>query len=159
MASAPRPALEHRCPEAELARTEANGVIIERHIKHGDPEGYRIVDLGDLSAFARSGFIFNTLRGSDYDAEVTIRHHSNGKHEYCVAGTVLEADFVVNVPKAKTHKKAGVTLCLKNLVGINGDKNYLPHHRAGRPEDGGDEFPGGSGGLFRRTRASALDRA
>ena len=27
----------------------------------------------------------------------------------------------------KTHKKCGVTLNLKGLVGINGNKNYLPH--------------------------------
>jgi hypothetical protein len=48
---------------------------------------------------------------------------------------------VVNLPKLKTHKKTGVTLALKNLVGINGDKNWLPHHSLGATEDGGDEFP------------------
>ena len=31
--------------------------------------------------------------------------------------------------------------CLKNLVGINGDKNWLPHHTEGSPADGGDEYP------------------
>jgi len=41
----------------------------------------------------------------------------------------------------KTHKKTGVTLALKNLVGINGDKNWLPHHSVGAPSEGGDEFP------------------
>ena len=41
----------------------------------------------------------------------------------------------------KTHKKTGVTLALKNLVGINGDKNWLPHHSVGSAQDGGDEFP------------------
>jgi hypothetical protein len=30
---------------------------------------------------------------------------------------------------------------MKNLVGINGDKNYLPHFRIGAPKEGGDEFP------------------
>jgi uncharacterized protein (DUF362 family) len=143
----------------EVVRTDANDVIVERQIKNGDPEGYRVVDLADLSAFAPSGFNSKSLRGSDYDAEITIRHHSDGKHEYCVAGTILNADLIVNVPKAKTHKKSGVTLCLKNLVGINGNKNYLPHHRAGRPEQGGDEFPGGGGNLYRRARAWAIDRA
>jgi len=151
--------LEVRDLRQEVVRTDANGVILERHIQNGDPEGYKVVDLGDLSAFAASGFDFKALRGADYDAEVTIRHHSNGKHEYCVAGTILGADLVVNVPKAKTHKKSGVTLCLKNLVGINGNKNYLPHHRAGGPEQGGDEFPGGKGGLYRRARAWMIDRA
>ena len=48
----------------------------------------------------------------------------------------------MNLPKLKTHKKTGVTLALKNLVGINGDKNLLPHHCVGSAEEGGDEFPG-----------------
>jgi len=47
----------------------------------------------------------------------------------------------VNLPKLKTHKKTGVTLALKNLVGINGDKNWLPHHSVGSVAEGGDEFP------------------
>jgi len=48
---------------------------------------------------------------------------------------------VINLPKLKTHKKTGVTLALKNLVGINGDKNWLPHHSLGSVGEGGDEFP------------------
>jgi hypothetical protein len=48
---------------------------------------------------------------------------------------------VISVPKLKTHKKVGLTANLKNLVGINGNKNWLPHHREGTPADGGDQFP------------------
>jgi hypothetical protein len=29
---------------------------------------------------------------------------------------------------------------MKNLVGINGNKNWLPHHREGTPAQGGDQF-------------------
>jgi hypothetical protein len=32
-------------------------------------------------------------------------------------------------------------LNLKNLVGINTYKNFLPHHNHGVPSDGGDQFP------------------
>jgi hypothetical protein len=53
----------------------------------------------------------------------------------------MDADVFINLPKMKTHKKVGVTLSLKNLVGINGDKNYLPHFCVGTPDQGGDEFP------------------
>jgi hypothetical protein len=53
----------------------------------------------------------------------------------------MACDLFVNVPKLKTHKKTGITCCLKNLVGINGDKNWLPHHTEGTPRTGGDEFP------------------
>src|SRR5690554_5888999 len=81
------------------------------------------------------------LRGADYDEEITIAHHSGGRNAYLVARTVLSADLVVNVPKVKTHKKSGVTLSMKNLIGINGDKNWLPHYRAGFTSRGGDEFP------------------
>jgi len=30
---------------------------------------------------------------------------------------------------------------MKNLIGVNGDKNWLPHYRAGFQAEGGDEFP------------------
>ena len=48
---------------------------------------------------------------------------------------------MISVPKLKTHRKAGVTINMKNLVGINGDKNYLAHYRIGSPAQGGDEYP------------------
>ena len=67
--------------------------------------------------------------------------------------SVLDADLFINVPKMKTHKKTGVTLSLKNLVGINADKNYLPHYSLGAPVEGGDEFP--ESGLGRRADAMA----
>jgi hypothetical protein len=56
----------------------------------------------------------------------------------------MDADLFINLPKLKTHKKVGVTLSLKNLVGINGDKNFLPHFSIGTPDQGGDELPDSS---------------
>src|SRR5262249_1333457 len=55
--------------------------------------------------------------------------------------TPMEADVFINLAKFKTHKKVGVTGALKNLVGINANKNWLPHHTEGTPDDGGDQFP------------------
>jgi uncharacterized protein (DUF362 family) len=119
-----------------------HGVQFEKTRLAGDPEGYEPVDLGDASEFAAmSGSHLRLLRGADYDEEVTIRHHSGGRNEYLVARTILNADLVINCPKVKTHKKSGVTLSMKNLIGINGDKNWLPHYRAGFQAGGGDEFP------------------
>ena len=119
-----------------------HGVQFEKRALAGDPEGYEAVDLGAASEFAAMGEPrLRLLRGADYDEEVTIRHHSGGRNEYLVAKTVLGADLVINVPKVKTHKKTGVTLSMKNLIGINGDKNWLPHYRAGFQARGGDEFP------------------
>ena len=119
-----------------------HGVQYDKQKLAGDPEGYAAVDLGAASEFAAMPEPqIRLLRGADYDEEVTIRHHSGGRNEYLVSRTVLGADLVINVPKVKTHKKSGVTLSMKNLIGINGDKNWLPHYRAGFRKAGGDEFP------------------
>ena len=70
-----------------------------------------------------------------------MKHHHGEVHEYKVSKDVLLADAVISIPKLKTHKKAGITCCLKNLVGINVDKNYLPHFIIGPSNKGGDEMP------------------
>jgi hypothetical protein len=70
--------------------------------------------------------------------------HGKGRHRYLVARDVMAADVVINLPKLKTHKKAGITCALKNLIGINGNKEYLPHHRLGGTDLGGDCYPGKS---------------
>jgi hypothetical protein len=67
-------------------------------------------------------------------------HQHDDVHEYLISKTVLNADVVIGLPKLKTHKKVGLTVNLKNLVGINGNKNWLPHHREGTPAQGGDQF-------------------
>ena len=135
-----------------------DAVIVERRSLPGDPAGYRMVDLGARSCFASSGLDPSRFRGADYDPGPTTSHHTGGRNEYLLSETVLSADLVVNLPKLKTHQKTGVTLALKNLVGINGDKNLLPHHCVGSVADGGDEFPG-SGWLDRaRSRATEIAR-
>ena len=68
------------------------------------------------------------------------KHHNQERHEYLVANSVLSADFILNLPKLKCHIKAGITGALKNLVGINGHKEYLPHHTNGCPATGGDQY-------------------
>ena len=134
-------ALAFRDLRVEFGR-HAHGIQTEKRKLAGDPEGYVAVDLGDASEFAgMPDREIQLIRGADYDEEVTIRHHSGGRNEYLVSRTVLGADLVVNVPKIKTHKKAGITLSMKNLIGINGDKNWLPHYRLGFQNQGGDEFP------------------
>lgn len=108
--------------------------------QNGDPLGYAIVDLKGESEFSTLDS-YDNLYGADYDRTETIVHHNKNKNEYCISKTVLSADVVVSIPKMKIHRKVGITLNLKNLVGINGNKNYLPHFQIGTPEDGGDEFP------------------
>ena len=84
------------------------------------------------------------FRVTCYDPRLMAVTHARGRHRYLVAKDVMEADIVINLPKLKTHKKAGITCALKNLIGINGNKEYLPHHRLGGEKSGGDCYPGGS---------------
>jgi hypothetical protein len=107
----------------------------------GDPKGMVKVDLGSHSAFAGLAGE-ERMYGADYDRTETIALHSGGRHEYHVAGTILSADTVISVPKMKVHKKVGVTLNLKGLVGTVANKNCLIHYRLGTPEQGGDQLPG-----------------
>jgi uncharacterized protein (DUF362 family) len=84
------------------------------------------------------------FRVTCYDPRLMAKTHGRGRHRYLVAKAVVEADVVINLPKLKTHKKAGITCALKNLIGINGNKEYLPHHRLGGANLGGDCYPGDS---------------
>jgi uncharacterized protein (DUF362 family) len=142
----------------EAVRYE-DGVIVERKTLPGDPLGYRMIDLGRHSQFEGSGLDPKRFRGADYDPGPTAEHHMNGRNDYLLSETVLSADLVISLPKLKTHKKTGVTLALKNLVGINGDKNLLPHHCVGSQKEGGDEYPGASLLDGARSRLTEVGRA
>jgi uncharacterized protein (DUF362 family) len=117
-----------------------DGVIVGHESLPGDPAGYVKVNLGRHSAFAEINQLCHRLYGSEYDTDEVRRHHHDEVHEYLISRTVLDADVVISLPKLKTHKKTGITVNLKNLVGINGNKNWLPHHREGTPSQGGDEY-------------------
>ena len=126
----------------------------ERVELSGDPRGYTDVDLGEASFFheleSRAGpqnyYTLGDHTVDHFDPRTRQRglpnlYHSPGKHVYHVANTILDADLVVSAAKLKTHKFSGVTLCLKNAIGISHGKEYLPHRRPGPPEEGGDSFP------------------
>ena len=131
-----------------------DGVIVGHERLPGDPAGYVTVDLGRLSAFAEVKHLCHLFYGAEYDTAELRQHHHDDVHEYLVSQTVLAADCVINLPKLKTHKKTGLTACMKNLVGINGNKNWLPHHREGTPAQGGDQFA--DDGLLHRIERSAV---
>ena len=80
------------------------------------------------------------LYGADYDRSQTVRAHQNQGHAYRIAEEALASDVIVSVPKLKVHSKVGTTLNLKNMVGVNTDKNHLAHYRVGGKAAGGDEF-------------------
>jgi len=106
----------------------------------GDPRGYSIIDLSNLSEFYSINDKTSLFRVTNYDKAKMSLFHNADKHAYIIASSVLEADVIISLPKLKTHKKAGITCALKNLVGINGSKDCLPHHLKGSTEEGGDEY-------------------
>lgn len=149
-----------QCDLVDLRREEwslRNGVIDKRRKLAGDPNGYVALNLGRHSELAGHGGS-GRYYGADYDQNEVNSHHSNGKHEYLISGSAIAADVIFSIPKMKTHKKAGITGGLKNLVGVNGDKNWLPHHTEGTPASGGDERPDGSSAKSERALVSALRR-
>jgi uncharacterized protein (DUF362 family) len=108
----------------------------------GDPEGTVTVDLGRRSALhGRPGA--DRLYGAVYHRKETSAHHSGERQEYALSRTVMGADVVISIPKMKVHKKVGVTLNAKGLVGIATNKNFLVHYTLRPPSGGGDQYPDG----------------
>ena len=88
------------------------------------------------------------FRVTMYKPSLMLAHHGPGRHEYLFVKRALDADLLINLPKLKTHMKTGLTGALKNLVGICGRKESLPHHIRGSYFDGGDCYC--TGNVFSR---------
>lgn len=121
-------------------RLAENGIVLEEIELPGDPKGKVLCNLAGSSEFHGKTVRKNGLYGADYNIKETNDAHNGQDNFYSVSQTVIEGDIFINIAKMKTHRKAGVTCCLKNLVGINTNKNLLPHHTSGTPKDGGDQF-------------------
>jgi uncharacterized protein (DUF362 family) len=117
---------------------------------------FTLFDLGRESLLEPISETGNRFRVAWYDPRLMARTHHLGVHQYLVAKEVIEADVIINLPKLKTHRKAGITCALKNLIGINGNKEYLPHHRVGGSQNGGDCYPGN--GIIKHTIEYLSDR-
>lgn len=132
-----------------------HGVRVPEEEKVG-MDSYVLFDLAQDSLLEPISSKRPTFRITCYDPRQLARTHAPGKHQYLVAREVIQADLVINLPKLKTHKKVGITCALKNLVGINGNKEYLPHHRVGGSTAGGDCYPGWS--WIKRAQEFCLDQ-
>jgi uncharacterized protein (DUF362 family) len=105
-------------------------------------EHYVEFDLGVDSLLESISRPPGRFRVTMYDPARLALKHQPGKHQYLLSKEAFEADVIINLPKLKTHRKAGITGALKNLVGLNGNKDFLPHHRVGGTAWGGDCYPG-----------------
>ena len=120
--------------------------------------GYVICDMGKnsyLEPITDSGH--SKFRVTCYNPEEMANVHKKGVHKYCIAKEVFDADIILTMPKMKTHQKAGITNAMKILVGVNGDKAFLPHHRIGASGYGGDCYPGKN--ILRSMSERVLDKA
>ncbi len=117
-----------------------NHRIENRKSTKGDANGYYAVDLGKNSCLFPISQYSEKYRVAFYDPREMNKHHNTEINEYLLPKSVLDADVIINLPKLKTHRKVGMTAALKNLVGINGHKDWLPHHRIGCISENGDEY-------------------
>lgn len=120
--------------------------------QQGDPLGYVDVNLGSDSFFSEfdgnPNIHYCTLADPSVDhidpkfigRSETDNYHNPSVHKYSVSKSILNADIIISVAKMKTHCKAGVTLTLKNMIGVVYGKGCIPHHRQGLPPNG-DSFP------------------
>lgn len=116
------------------------GVTVSKTELPGDPKGSTHVRLNEDSEFVNFHGL-GQLYGASYNMAETNERHRDTTHEYMLCRTPMDADVLINIPKLKCHKKVGLTCALKNMVGINSNKNWLPHHTEGTPDQGGDQFP------------------
>lgn len=120
--------------------------------QQGDPLGYVDIDLGSDSLFAEfdqdQDVHYYTLADQTIDHldpkcvknSLTDKYHNSSTHKYIVSKTILNADVIINVAKLKSHCKSGISLSLKNMIGMVYQKECMPHHRPGVPPKG-DSFP------------------
>lgn len=121
----------------ELRSRSVKGVM---HSSISSTDG-KVIDLKDQSEFyGESDYFFENARITNYDPNILKKHHNKERNEYYISDYVINADVIINVPKPKTHRKAGITASLKNVVGICCRKEYLPHHTNGSKLEGGDEY-------------------
>ena len=121
-----------------IVRTK-NGLIIP----YDDPRGKKAEDLVNLDFGSKSNHEDIELKKKyatcGYCHDKINENHKLGHHNYILTRHALEADVIINLPKPKTHRFAGITGAQKNFIGVCADKESLPHFTVGSPCVGGDE--------------------
>lgn len=122
-----------------VRRQLVDGIYVDQDAAEASEHGILVRMPEGASAFdGLSEERLERMRVSNYDKRLMQKHHAVKKHEYKIARAVLAADVVISMPKPKTHRFGGITAALKNMVGINANKECLPHHTNGSKEEDGD---------------------
>lgn len=129
-------------------------VIIQKIDLKGDPRGNCLVKLGQDSAFCKK----NNKNYSCVDDMFPVSSfHNEKENNYVISQSVLDCDLFINLPKLKTHRSAGMTCAMKNLVGITANKNSVPHRTEGSVIEGGDSFPQAQAAQAGQTKAGKTE--
>lgn len=114
--------------------------VISSPIMTNSGYGGIIVELGDKSQHSEKDSISPEYKVTDYLKEDTAKYHGGGHHCYEVSEVLLSADVIINMPKPKTHRLAGMTAGIKNYVGITHEKASLPHRIDASKDKNGDAY-------------------
>ena len=63
---------------------------------------------------------YEKFRVTSYNPNLMKEHHNPEKNEYLIPNTILEVDVIINLPKPKTHKKAGITGAIMHISVTSG---------------------------------------
>ena len=121
----------------EEARNKSQNVVVRNQIKQPIHVDFIAHASGNHSiAFGRLGssFVFQRkptlpgIRANRHNRVVVLCKPERGelilRTDLWLPRTVLEADFVVSMPKVKTHHWSGVTLSMKNMFGVVPGEKY-----------------------------------
>lgn len=106
---------------SECTRAGAREVLLVSH-----DEASLFAANGIAAAAERGGGVVKALTTADLYREIPIPRGTVLRSDM-VSADVLDADVFINMPIAKHHAGSGVTLSMKNLMGINWDR--LRFHR------------------------------
>jgi uncharacterized protein (DUF362 family) len=121
-----------------ISEISIKGTLLQRKNQNIDDSKTIEFDLQDLSYFRDISSKQQYRIANYHDSDLNARHNEK-HHKYLIAKSVFDADLIINLPKPKTHRFAGLTGAQKNFIGICSDKEYLPHYRVGTQDTGGDE--------------------
>ncbi len=122
-------------------RVKSKKGVLSKPIETSGRAGFLRVELSNVSAHAINDNKALRYKVSDYLSNETKAFHSSGYHAYDINRYAIEADVIINLPKPKCHRLAGMTGAMKNMVGIVYDKASLPHRTEGDADSGtGDAY-------------------
>jgi len=109
-------------------RLGAKQVIVAEGPGHQRDTQLVLSESGYGPILRESGIRFMDLNRDEL-IQVDLRANYSGLKRLWLPKTVVEADFLVSMPKVKTHHWSGVTLSMKNMFGI------VPGSRYGWPKN------------------------